>query len=606
MKIFEMIRKMNHEGCCHSGLLIIVLVLSMSFMLNHSGQFMSVDEPKWLYIRDPQLIKSISTLNWSDTYINDKPGVLPAALSGIVLLFLDPFKYSPETYDQFLFFWRLPIVIFNTIMLIIIFFSLKKLFDRNFAILCTSFIAFNPIIIGISQIVNPDATLWSTGFISILAFFLYLKTNLRKYIFQSGFFLGLALISKYFATILYVLFFLAVVIEYLLDNTLKIGHLSKRLYDLFILIGITMLVYTVLFPATWVNPALIFKGTILSGMLAPGYFVMMPGLFILFVDIWIMKGRLLNFIRQNNILDNIVRLLSLFVLIFIGFLLYNLFWNYPFFNLNEFIISVSFIEFSKFDSLTTSVYYTIMTISPLLFLALLIFFINLSIKGSTFLKLNQFSKINTILYSIIIFIFIYILGASFSGYITSTRYQIMLYPVYCIIAATVIILISGKNNLKLMTLLVILLNIFVVFQTSPFYLQYNNALNIHDAEISDAGGFGSYELAQEVNKYPDAKSMSIWVDREGFIEFFIGKGYWRSATDPIENEEIDYLVLTSGGKNSLNRQLKQNIRPWNHSNSTGYILLEYYNKTPIYQININNNPNNYVKFVKIDREKNNT
>lgn len=595
----------------NKGLLIIVLGISLIFMLNHLGQFMSVDEPKWFYKRVPQFGHAIITFNLGGTYINDKPGILPAAISGIEHLFINHSNFQPnrnpveESFEKVLFFWRLPIVIFNIIIIAIIYLLLKDLFDPDFAILFISFIAINPIIIGISQIVNPDATLWSTGFVSILAFFLYLKTNFKKYLYISGFFLGLALLSKYFATLIYILLIISIVIEYLIDDNLNIKHLLRRLFDFSLLVGISMMVYTIFFPATWINPLLIFKGTILSGILKPAYFIIIPGLFFLFCDVFFWKGRFLNFFRQKKILHLVIRLISLITVIYSGYLLLNLFSNYSFFDLNEFMCCYNFNEFSRSDILNASAYITIMTLTPTLFLVLLIFVVSISIKGSNFLKSCNLNQINLI-YSVIFFIILYFLGSSLSRNTVIPRYQVILYPMYSLIASVVIIsLIKKKNILQLITILIVILNIFVVFQSSPFYLQYENTLNVHNAVISEAWGYGGYELAQEINKISNAKNISIWVDREGFNEFFLGNGYFRSSSNPFKNENIDYLVLTWGGKRILNRELKdhefdESMDDFQLNYSMGNVLLNYYDKDPLYQITINNNPNNYIKLVKVD------
>ncbi len=166
------IKWMYKEGLLHSTLLILVLLGFLFFGTYHLGQFMSVDEPKWVNVRVPQLYDSITNGTLESTYINDKPGILPAFLSGFVNFFLDynSYKSNPLSYEWYLTYWRLPIILFNLLLLIPIYFLTKKLTNKNVAILTTIFIGLNPIIIGISQIVNLDATLWSTVFISFLAF----------------------------------------------------------------------------------------------------------------------------------------------------------------------------------------------------------------------------------------------------------------------------------------------------------------------------------------------------------------------------------------------------------------------------------------------------
>ncbi len=595
---------MYKEGWWYSGLLALVLAISLTFMLNHLGQFMSVDEPKWFITRVPQLYESISTLNFEDTYINDKPGILPAALAGIAFLFLDSSTYTPETFEHILFWWRLPIVLFNTFMLIIIYVFLKNLIHKDFAILCTSLIALNPVIIGISQIVNPDATLWSTGFISFLSYFIYLKTNNKKYAYISGVFLGFALLSKYFASILYIIFLVAILIEYLSKNELKLNHLYTRFFDFIIFSTISIIIYTLLFPATWVNPEQIIKGTIGADILSPGLAFIQLGLTALFFDIIVLKGKFLNYIRDYNILEKSIRLIAIFILMYIGYLMLNLLTDYKYFNLDQFLLHFYWLEdYPKLKILNSSSYMVLMTLIPQLLVGIIIYLLIIAIKREKSLNKINNTITNIILYSSLIFIVMFIVGSSIGSYVTIMRYQIMLYPIYSIIATSVMLQIfKKKDEIRIMTLASIILCILISFQSAPFYLHYNNMLNQKNSVISEAWGYGGYELAQIVNEMPDAENITVWSDREGFNEFFVGKTYWRGKDNPFELDDVDYLVLTYGGQKIFTTALYN----WNRGSTYFYAheaantpILTYYNMTPVYQININGNCNNYVKLVPV-------
>lgn len=606
----------NNEGWWHTCLLLLIVGISLAFMLNHLGKFMSVDEPKWFNTRVPQLGYALLHFNPGLTYINDKPGILPAFLSlpQIAIDYLYTTLYNEAffqgSFEDILFYWRLPIVIFNTAMLVLIYYYIKELINRDFAIICLSFIALNPILVGISQIVNPDATLWSTGLISLLTFFLYIKTNLRKYVYHSGFFLGLALLSKYFASIIYILFILIIILEYLLDHDLKIGHLYTRFYNYFIIVAISMAVFTIFLPATWVNPVLTFKRTIFAGILAPGYFAIVPGLLLLYIDVTILKGKILDFIREKRVLDHIVRFLSIIAIIYAGILLLNMFLNYPFFNLNERVCCIYASELPKWEVLHISIYDTIITNTPLILLTMSFLLITTAIKGPGFIKSMHLIKTN-IIYSGIILVFIYIFGAAVGNYITGARYQVLLYPIYALITTAVILsLIKRETDIKYATVAIIIFNFIVLFQTSPFYLQYNNELNIHNAVVTEPWGFGGYELAEKINAIPEYKSMHIWADREGFKGFFKGYNYSRNNYNPFINPDINYLALTSGGRKILLQAMRKNasghpINPGSfpYSVEEANALLEYYNRTPTIEIIVNNNPNTYVKLIRFDGNK---
>jgi len=589
------------EEWFYSITLVIITSLFLIFGLNHLGKFMSVDEPKWLNDRVPQLFEAIKTQKWADTYINDKPGILPSLLSGSVNLFLnlDTYKENPLKYENYLFFWRIPILIFNFIMLFFIYNFTKKLLKKDSALLITGLIALNPILIGISQIVNPDATLWSVGFLSFVTFFLYLKTNLKKYIYYSGFFLGLALISKYFISIYYVVFPLIIYFEYLFKNK-SINEFYSRCLDLSLLFLTSIITYVILFPATWTDHSQIIKGTIGSGILGPGikYFLFL--MFLIFTELILLNGKISKYIKQkNNIIKIIIFIISLFTFIIFIFLIINIFNGNYFFDFNQYIL----FEFNRggvniVNDLFTSFYMILLTTTPFLTIGFFGFiFIFFSKKYKEILEKNKLLILSSFL-----LIFIFIIGSSLGGFIASARYQIILYPIYSILF-TVIILSFKKRRMGI--LIIFIISIFILFSTKPYYFQYENFLNKNNYKITDAWGFGGYELAQIINSLPDAKNINVWSDREGFNEFFIGTTYWRGKYNPFdEKNNIDYLILTKGGERIFNYSLDayKNGEKFLYARVAGETsILEYYSKKPNYKICINKNVNNCIWATKVEK-----
>jgi hypothetical protein len=57
-----------------------------SFGLFHLGKFETTDEHLWKYERIGQYWQALAEQDWEKTYINDKPGVTVALISGIGLL----------------------------------------------------------------------------------------------------------------------------------------------------------------------------------------------------------------------------------------------------------------------------------------------------------------------------------------------------------------------------------------------------------------------------------------------------------------------------------------------------------------------------------------
>jgi 4-amino-4-deoxy-L-arabinose transferase-like glycosyltransferase len=587
------------EGWFCSITLIIICFLFLIFGMHHLGQFMTVDEPKWVNTRVPQLYDALSKGDLEGTFINDKPGVLPAFLSGFVNFFLnhDYYKNNPLIYGQYLFWWRLPILIFNFFMLFLVYFFTKKLLNKGYSLLITGLIVLNPILIGISQIVNPDATLWSVGFLTFLTFFLYLKSNNKKYIYYSGIFFGLALISKYFASIFYIIFFLTIYVEYLLKHTSR-GQFYQRCLDIGLLYLISLATYTLLFPATWVNIQQIIRGTIGAGILSSGIVYFLIFLVLIFTELLLLKGKISAYFRKRfdigKILIFIFSLSTFFIFII---LMVNVISNNIFFDFNRYI----FFEYEKrtmdiLNNIIASLYSTLFTLTIPLIIGLF-FFITIIFKKNDVV----YEKNKLLLLSIFVIFFVFILGSSIGGFFVDARYQILLYPLYAILGSFVLLSIFKNKKITFFVLLASLLS--VVF-SMPHYFHYNNFLNIKNYTIAEAWGAGGYELAQIMNKLPNAGDTTVWVDREGFAEFFVGKSYWRAEIDPFgEDYQVDYLILTKGGERIFTTTLSDhyNGKKSNYEQlAKESPILKYYQKKPEFKVCIHNNPNNCVRAVKME------
>jgi len=291
---------MYSEGWFYSTTVIIVWLLFLIFGLNHLGKFIITDEPPWLYERIPRYWNSLFAGDLAQTLPTRNPGVTQSLLSGITYLLLDLNDYTSANIDTYLYLWRLPILLFNLLCIIIAYFLLKKLFDKAHALIITGFVAFTPILLGMSQIVNSDSALWSTSFISVIAFLVYLKIPKRKYIWVSGIFMGLALLSKFTATPLYIFLFMYLSLGYLYKPYDKQQFIS-RTKGLLGIFGISLGVVYVLIPAAWFNLKVLFASTIYPPLLEKTY-GMLPLLLLMvvvYLEIFLLKAKASEFIRSK-------------------------------------------------------------------------------------------------------------------------------------------------------------------------------------------------------------------------------------------------------------------------------------------------------------------
>ena len=82
----------------------------------------------------------------------------------------------------------------------------------------------------------------------------------------------------------------------------------------------------------------------------------------------------------------------------------------------------------------------------------------------------------------------------------------------------------------------------------------------------------------------------------------MGKSYWRGKDDPFnQDEEIDYFILTEGGKRIFQKALinYKDGRRYLYARVSGETpLLNYYEQDPEYKVCIGNNKENCVYIVK--------
>jgi len=266
-------------------LFFIPLFIYFFFGLQHLTQFETADEHLWMY--DPikgrihNYWDAIENRNWAATRINDKPGITLAYVSGIGLLFeKNPEEriverdtyfrvYNPKKTEEINFLFRLPILIFNGLFCLFFFWIIKKLTDSDWlALIFSSLILLNPILIGISQIVNPDSLLWTFSTASFLSFLTYLKKEEKRYAILSSTFLGLSLLSKY-SSVMFIPFFVLTIAFHVLFNFAEWkekGMLKPKIIKLIssyflILLG-AAIIFSIMMPAVFVDWSFLYKGTI--------------------------------------------------------------------------------------------------------------------------------------------------------------------------------------------------------------------------------------------------------------------------------------------------------------------------------------------------------
>lgn len=262
----------------HWWLLALVMAVFFSFGFHHLTKFITSDEHYWFGDGQNRIEKywlAIRDHKWEKTRVNDKPGITLAYTAGIAQLFdLDADKqvtsddgfvrtYDPAKTEEINFAYRLPILLISGFSAIYFFWIIRKVTNGNgwLAAYSVAFLFLSPVIIGLSQIVNPDSMFWVFAFASLLSFVAYLQDPKRKFVILTGIFLGLAMASKYVAFILVPFFILSLVAYLFLERDDWKGDrkiLAKRVNDGILshlaIIAMAAAIFAVMMPAVFIDP----------------------------------------------------------------------------------------------------------------------------------------------------------------------------------------------------------------------------------------------------------------------------------------------------------------------------------------------------------------
>ncbi len=610
-------------------ILFISMLIFFSFGFFHLAKFETVDEHFW---KDKRIKKywtgvklGITKGHWKKTRINDKPGVTVAIVSGVGLLFeLNPENnrirtdtatsnglftvYDSNKTEKINLTFRLPLLLFNTFFLLIIFWLLLKIIPPPFAILTIIFIATSSILIGISQIINPDTLLWTFSTTSILAYFALLGNGQRKFLWLTIIFTGLALLSKYTANILFPLFVFIFLSKTFIDYK-KLNkeifelsiYLKKRLLEWFLILFSSIFIYGILMPASLEKTKHLWNGTIYSPAFAPIFWPLIIFLILLFFETTILQNifskKIISFLHKyKQIIFKLTSAIALFLFLFV---LINPWLMKPLIPLNN-VKESAFVEkelvFPMLDNYSSIIKIPIklaieagpfiFSLSPIIIFLILAFWLKIIFKG---LYKNQL-----LVFFITLFTPTYFAMLLFAGVLANPRYSIMLYPLIAILSALAIqeFIPNLKNKFYLqisIVMLLILCGSFSLWKIKPFYLNYENFLLPQKYVLTDAWGYGEYEAAQYLNSLPNPEEIIIWSDRSSICQFIKGKCIRNYKID-LSKTVPDYLVFSRRG--SIRHKFE-----WEKEELAPHNIFYYYKQKPIWEIQIGKRPQNFVRII---------
>jgi len=608
-------------------LVIFVMALNFAFGIYNIQKAAFVDEPLWLYNRIPKFWQNITEKDWNGTRRSDKPGVTLMAVSGIGLLKINnPAEYkedSPEKMESLYFAFRLPILIFTVLMIPLFYFFLRKLLGESISLISTAFIGLSPILVGMNKIINPDSFLWIFSTLSIITYLIYIKNTGRKYLYLSGFFLGLSLLTKYTANILYIFFFGIIFLEYIINykkyfKETATRYFKKSFYSFLILAATSLLTFATLYPAVWVKPSRLLKGTLFSQAFesiwatlnkvllyfwagAPFFlrFLWPCFIFILATGITITISIYLAKTKKKELFAKFIFLIfsSLAIIIFI-----NTYFDLFLFDFRKILASPksAHSNYSQIKIMLADFYPLLFGISPLVLLPT----IYLSVK-SVFKKSRLSDTQRSVALYIIIFILLYYSASTFGQVASTIRYQMMLYPLVFILGAMAIKEIANCLNKFALSKYVITFSLAILLSgalyfSTPFYMSYSSPLLPKKYHIDQKDmGAGAYETARYLNSLPNSKELTIWSDKIGVCGFFGGKCYANLDFKKLEKINFDYYVISAGRQAKTTGFIATRIRS-NYSHLLRFDRL-YQTDDFEWQLEILGRPSNFVRIIKADK-----
>jgi 4-amino-4-deoxy-L-arabinose transferase-like glycosyltransferase len=595
---------------------ILVYVVFFSFGFYHLKNFVTADEHHWIHTRIPQYWKGITEQKWKLTRINDKPGVSLAIVSGIRFTFdtVPSYMRGEEIYDGLsiqkkqyvLFNYRLPILIFNALFGLYSLWIIKKITGNKWvAFWSFTLITLAPILVGISQIVNPDALLWTFSTAALLSYLALLKTQEKKFILLAGVFLGFSLLSKYTATIIMPFFFVANLIYYFLyADQWELEKMSpkkviiKTSAAFFISIALALLVFTLLMPAVFFYPSYLIDYTI--GYSIMGYIMGICAILQLLIlgEAIFFKSKYFTplFIKSEKYFSIVLRILYFLFFFIVALVLANWLSGQKIISLSHIPIDARrgnvFVQGTNlYEKIILELYPLVFSLVPVvLFSAPYLWFM------AAWKKIKQSFLVSSLSF----FILIFYAAVIFKGLLLNIRYSIIIYPIISILAAVGVNELFSKTKLqkvnkRLVSLVLILLSVLSLWLTKPFYFNYTNDLLPKKYSITSSWGYGGYEAAQFLNSLPDAKSTIVFSNYAGIKDFC--DGVCTIAPGNKRNRDIRYYVM-------IHRRRYEDMRfsPNNASKANlynGYKLLK--ESTPIWELAIDGRPENVIRIYKAEK-----
>lgn len=549
------------EGWWYVGILALVTIISFGFMVHGLGNFLTIDEPRWINVWGrapsiPTFYEESFNARFIDHSYARSVGYWDSYLSGNIkatlntanpsttanFLHLLGYFFQNSQIEHYLFLSRLPFVLHNLLFVWIIYFLVKKLYSMDAALVSFALIALNPMFIGYSRIVNHDSLIGVYIASFILSYWIALDTSNKKYFVLSGIFYALTHLTTYKGAFLIPLLFIMPVFYYYMNYEKISSKFFGRCVSgfMYFIVG-SIATSAILLPAVIAYPEFVYNRFLTYPRVihATSISVLLFTLFLLFSE---RCDRIIYFLKQFE--SALVRLSIVLLYILLIYYFYIAYYSIT-------AASYDYLNLSFDEAIQITVFNFIVS-TPLILLALMLIF------GVFYFKCGKIDF--PCLFFVGCFLLI-MLAVAVSGTIgTTPRFRSMDCRYLCPFLPTLLISIStgvfktdfGADMLKkfriidirrcVVILLIISLS-YSNFVVSPYYIRYTNVVAPDGYLCQGSGGLGGYEAAEYLNDaYNDRNDLVVYDSRNGFKRFFC-RGSTISWYKQFWEENPDYIVV---------------------------------------------------------------
>lgn len=178
-------------------------------------------------------------------------GITTCWINKITLKIAENFLDKELSLLEIYYYPKLSFAIISSILVLIIYLLLNRVFNQKISIIASLLIALNPFLIAHSRIIGTDGLTSLFMTVSLLLFLLFIKENKLYYVPISGFFAGLAILTKVQSIFLIPFFLFLILFNFIFNlikkNKIKLVHISKQIISpIFWAVGCSIVIVLIL------------------------------------------------------------------------------------------------------------------------------------------------------------------------------------------------------------------------------------------------------------------------------------------------------------------------------------------------------------------------